>query len=446
MRPRRERQRYRSHPGQVLILYAVGFVMLLGFVALAIDVGHLLAQKRAVQNAADAAAMAAGRFLSQTGRPDIATNQAKTVALDYSEANGYKNQPGKTEIDVTPTASEVTVTVKHEVSKFFLGAVYPGPWRVTATATARLSADPGPYALIALGEAPQPGIVFGGLGGNQNGVTIKCDPPVAGCGSIGSNSDITLNGNVNGDIGGAVGAVGSVTGLPGTFKAGGGVFSGQGIIDDPLSPRDNPLPPPPCEELGPPADPIVDGKDVTLFPGHYTSAIQIPQEHNYTLKPGVYCFDGNFPPKKNAKSIDASAGVLLYFRNGSTFNADNAAIKLADARATNWKSWQDWPDGDGLVFDERLDKIAVWVDHTNASGACVNPGTPLVVMNGSGVLDVRGAVYAPCSSVEMGGNNTTVSLAGIVIGNDINIHGSVVFDMTTNSDYEAAPNEVLLVH
>ena len=46
--------------GQVMILIAIGFAILLGFVALAVDGGMLYSDRRQAQNAADAAALAGG--------------------------------------------------------------------------------------------------------------------------------------------------------------------------------------------------------------------------------------------------------------------------------------------------------------------------------------------------------------------------------------------------
>ena len=49
--------------GQTLVWVAVGMVVLLGIVALAVDVGHLYAERRHMQNAADAGALEAARAM-----------------------------------------------------------------------------------------------------------------------------------------------------------------------------------------------------------------------------------------------------------------------------------------------------------------------------------------------------------------------------------------------
>ena len=49
--------------GQTLIYVAISMIVLLGFVALAVDVGYLYAERRHMQNAADAGALEAARAL-----------------------------------------------------------------------------------------------------------------------------------------------------------------------------------------------------------------------------------------------------------------------------------------------------------------------------------------------------------------------------------------------
>ncbi|MBX6341832.1 MAG: pilus assembly protein, partial [Thermomicrobiaceae bacterium] len=51
--------------GQVMVMFALMVTILIGFTALAIDVSHLLSERRAAQNAADAAAMAVGKALAR---------------------------------------------------------------------------------------------------------------------------------------------------------------------------------------------------------------------------------------------------------------------------------------------------------------------------------------------------------------------------------------------
>jgi Flp pilus assembly protein TadG len=72
--------------GAVLIMVTVLLVVFLGFVALALDVGHLYVVKNELQNAADAGALAGARelYLDDGSAVDIGANQ---VAYDAATAN-----------------------------------------------------------------------------------------------------------------------------------------------------------------------------------------------------------------------------------------------------------------------------------------------------------------------------------------------------------------------
>ncbi len=68
--------------GQAIVLFSLLIGVIGLFVMLVVDVGFLLVEKRVVQNAVDAAALAGAQEL-----PDDA-GQAELVALNYAEANG----------------------------------------------------------------------------------------------------------------------------------------------------------------------------------------------------------------------------------------------------------------------------------------------------------------------------------------------------------------------
>lgn len=66
--------------GQVLVLFAVILALLLAFAGFAIDIGRQSAQERHLQNAADAAALAACKALIDGASDSAAATQARTVA------------------------------------------------------------------------------------------------------------------------------------------------------------------------------------------------------------------------------------------------------------------------------------------------------------------------------------------------------------------------------
>ena len=60
-RPGRE-----NSPGQVLVLFALGITVLFAAAGLAFDVGRFYSERRFLQNAADAAALAGARYVNDS--------------------------------------------------------------------------------------------------------------------------------------------------------------------------------------------------------------------------------------------------------------------------------------------------------------------------------------------------------------------------------------------
>jgi hypothetical protein len=123
----------RTHErGQLLVVFAIALVAIVGTVGLVIDGGSTFVQRRAEQNVADAAAMAAGyAYLAGT---DI-TVAAHTVAA----ANGY-----------TDGVDNTTVTVTRPHQNYFSGVLGFASWDVSTTATVRAGIPNGAYGAMPL--------------------------------------------------------------------------------------------------------------------------------------------------------------------------------------------------------------------------------------------------------------------------------------------------------
>lgn len=119
--------------GQGLILAAAAMLVILGFAALAIDVGRLMHERRELQNAADAAAMAGARELPWS--PAAATG----AAGDWAAKNEIG--PGELEsVEVSSTYADddtLTVSVEREVPFLFGRVLGLQGDTIHATASAR---------------------------------------------------------------------------------------------------------------------------------------------------------------------------------------------------------------------------------------------------------------------------------------------------------------------
>jgi Flp pilus assembly protein TadG len=110
--------------GQVLIMVALAIVVLLAFTGLAIDVGRLVAERRHLQTAADAAALAACQSLSEGAIADVAAanQRARTVAAANIEGSPsgtvgtmadpavYEDQDGSGFLDADELTSGVVIS------------------------------------------------------------------------------------------------------------------------------------------------------------------------------------------------------------------------------------------------------------------------------------------------------------------------------------------------
>src|SRR4051812_21683130 len=91
----------RREDGQILVIFAVALIALLGIAGLALDGGSTFAQRRDQQSAADLAALAAANDYLISGSSTQAIARARTIA----SSNGYTNGSGGTAVDVAITTT-----------------------------------------------------------------------------------------------------------------------------------------------------------------------------------------------------------------------------------------------------------------------------------------------------------------------------------------------------
>jgi Flp pilus assembly protein TadG len=129
--------------GQILVLFALSLVVMIAMVGLILDGGGAYAQRRAEQNAADTAALAAAN--------DLIVNQGsanwQATALSFATQNGYTNGVGNTTVTVTcvncpgqvldnsKDGVQVTVTITSPHRNNFASIVGMSNWNVSTTAT-----------------------------------------------------------------------------------------------------------------------------------------------------------------------------------------------------------------------------------------------------------------------------------------------------------------------
>ena len=141
----RVKARWRNEAGQTLVLFALAMPVMLGMCALVVDIGNLFVEKRTLQQAADAAALAAGQRLPGVVCDSTCENAVATLTGNYSGENLFDGDtaalaPCNESAGVTSNCyrilgfDRVEVILMKSVSTFFGGLVGKSSYNVRARA------------------------------------------------------------------------------------------------------------------------------------------------------------------------------------------------------------------------------------------------------------------------------------------------------------------------
>ncbi|HEY3426884.1 MAG TPA: pilus assembly protein TadG-related protein, partial [Negativicutes bacterium] len=141
-----------SQSGSILVFVTIACVAFIGFLGLAVDMGHLYMVKIKMQNAVDAAALAgAAKLPSESAAKQQAANFVQANAQVDARANGFYYDPSNATAAVTafndtryPNAAyAITVTLTNNVPTYFLTVFGVRNFPLTVTAEAIASAGSG---------------------------------------------------------------------------------------------------------------------------------------------------------------------------------------------------------------------------------------------------------------------------------------------------------------
>ncbi|MEA4815944.1 MAG: pilus assembly protein TadG-related protein [Lachnospiraceae bacterium] len=185
----------KNEKGFIVVFLALSITFILGFAALVVDYGQLTNNRRLLQNAADAAALAAALELPADSSEAI--NDARNAAIEYAARNGVTNASSNVSVS-HPSTSEVKVDIQQEVPLSFGGVLIGSNHKLmTASATAEKTSSSGSdfeYTLLS-GSSSGTGItiyygtgskVVGDLHSNSN-VSIQATTMVGQATAVGTN-------------------------------------------------------------------------------------------------------------------------------------------------------------------------------------------------------------------------------------------------------------------
>ncbi len=432
------KRKLRTEQGQALVLIVFAIVGLMGFAALAVDLGRVYAERRRAQSAVDAAALAWAYASSQVtyggayGQTDVNNAVPAYGSLlenDYQDTDRVSievyNPPASGPygpeggMDEQQRLEYFQIKLHTRVDQVFSQFIFQGSQNITVEAVAHSvpmrAISPG-NALMATGRTQCPGIIFnGGANTAVHGGNIFSNS--GGDGPSGDWPGTCYSGITTGSSGGIQVTDGGV------FVAGAWNGNpGYGVNPPPEStdPQTVPdVPKPDCSHLDHVSQP---GEGTPLTEGIY-SGIQI---HNGTwaMEPGMYCLNGDFTV--NGGSLEGY-GVIIVMNGGSISFSGNADIKL--------KRPNDYVDGKGQHWGGML----IYMPEGNHGG---------IDMAGNNGSSYMGTIFAPGprdpisqEKCNIGGSNTSIGVSASVMCSTVGIAGnsSVTIYYDEEQNYRMPP-------
>jgi Flp pilus assembly protein TadG len=368
--------------GNVAIATALCLPGLLGAVGLGTEVASWYGQQRNLQNAADAAAIAAG-----TNAGQFYAEEARAVAAQYGYVNGQDGitvavANNQTCPDGKTTCYRVTLT---RTTKLLLAGLvgYTGDTSLGGVRAKRISAvamsiqglAPREYCLVALSDS--------GTALRTNGAPMA---DLSGC-NVMSNSDATCNGhNLQADFGDAVGT-----------NNGCGVTKGSGVtpLADPYAALASQVPDPSCSDYPQLPD---KNKEEPLPPANQLSGFF--NWSGNTAKCGDVQLTGDV-------TIDTPAdGATLVIKNGR-LDLNGHTLRTTNGSGltiifTGGSGYDHTPMGGGEL-DFQAPTQGQWSGVAIYQDPSLTEGVEISEAGNSPTWNITGLVYLPKSSVTFSG-------------------------------------------
>jgi Flp pilus assembly protein TadG len=410
-----------------MLFVAIIGLVLIGVMGLAIDGAFVFSTRQQLQNASDAAALAAARVVKLDGETGGASSQflttrnaamaiassneaaADAVLVDANLANapegdivvGRWDQKAKTftPTDLSPNAVQVRArrvsgSAGGPLALLFGGAFGSESADVGATSTAAVMPKADPLILVLNPTKPNALMLNG-----TNWIDVSE-------GSIHVNSNNACGMHLVGTpilqvqyatiVGDACYPDGTVAGA---------VHGGADVMDDPLA---DVLPDVPSWNafkagMPMPAGPNGEIKSAgTYDPGYYPKGLDLESTDHVTLNPGYYMFGGQGIDLKGGSFVSGSGVVLMIDKPGGIhISGDAAGMQLTPPPAP------DFFQGASIFFHRQITQ----------PNACY--------IGGGGVFQVQGIIYVPGGGVVLAG--TPGKEIGAIIADEVTTAGTAGF-------------------
>jgi Flp pilus assembly protein TadG len=400
--------------GGVFVWLLMSVTVIIGILGIGLDGGRMMEERRHVQAAADAAALAGGAGMYRSyvnyGGND-ANEYASNAALASAAANGYANDGinSTVTVNVPPKTGAfsgnngyVEVIVQSNLSSSF-GAVFTGQ-RLAARARAVARGKPRNLGVVVLKPSGS------GTFGNSSTATftalntsiyVNSSDPSA---FTNSSSGLTIARSFQ--------IVGGYTN-PGGGLIWGSITTGAPPFLDPLAS----LPAPSTSGIVQSAAPLVINTPIaqTLNPGVYKGGIQIQGGSIVTLSPGLYILDGGGLYVGNASTLVASQAMI--YNTSITLPAGPISIGSGTSGSVSWLPPTSGTYQGISIFQDRslTQPIAIKGFGTASLFGTIyaaNAPVSLSSVASAGLTDTLGGAFV-CSTLQVsGGGSISVNLGG----------------------------------
>ncbi len=489
MNPRTSRR-----DGQILVLFAGSLFFFFAMAALLYDGGNALVLRRQLQDAGDAAALAAANVI-QSGTPKGCSATAgpppgspRTAVVQAAQAAVTAALPGFPVSRIAVSCPNTGWTQNYAVEvdlagtspSYFGGLLGMAGIGVSTTSQAvngQLASAK--YAVVELdpwnSAWPQayngcPSVLFSG----SNTVTfdgsmmIDSACPAGNGGALGTNGNaavLTFNNQaVVKMVGGYAAGALSITPAP---------VTGQKYVKDPLG-------------LAPfqwgfgtsyPSFPVqstkqlkLSGGSTVLEPGVYTGGIAMSNHAVAYLHPGIYVMNGGgftmgagnaayaIPSSLTSTSattwatdcLATNCGVLLYntgFTNTSSPSNSKDTISVGGGATLMLRPYNAAVDATGADVND-YQNLLIWQNGTPAPAS--GSVQPPISLSGGGQMNISGTVYSPGGIVQMGGNSggsggSELDVTLQFISWDLQFNGNIGFHFYYQSAAFAKPTDYGLI-
>jgi len=305
-------------------MVALSLVVILGAVAFSVDGGRMLAQRRNVQAATDAAALAAAADLYNnywTNNGLDPSHTARDAAIAAATANGFTNG-GNTTVTINIPPSTGAYAGKSGYAEVLI------QYTDTRTFGSVLGSDPVPVGgrAVAIGQpiAANVGILVldpsakSAFNSNGGGASVVNGTPVVVNSTHAQGSIAGGGGSLTADEFDLAGGYTTTGG--GSFV--GPIHTGRQAMGDPLT--DIPVPDPASMTVRSNNKTQYTSGSTTLSPGVYTGGISVSGSGTLTLLPGIYYMDGGGFSFSGQGSLEGR-GVMIY-NNPGNGNSDGISV------------------------------------------------------------------------------------------------------------------------